>query len=303
MSRNQLEVRICGLQRSGNHAIIEWIINQHQGTRICFLNNVRHGNHNPFDTSEQILVHNFEEFPKGKMEEVTEALKTASKDLLIYSYEDDRRKIINNESFWNSVYSPEFEQERQSYLGDSAKFIDILIVRDPYNFFASRLKRIDGLTGVKDIGFIINSLKEIMREAIQIEADPNGTNLVIKYNQWFSDKQYRKSLSEQLGGKFDDSSLDQVSSVGGGSSFDGTRFNSKKKLKLQDLWHKREKLLRPETYQRLRDYWDRLFLNGARDMKVMERWKNIEDERMEKILTDPDIAELSKQLFGDLLKV
>lgn len=99
MKRNKLEIRVCGLQRSGNHAIINWIIGQHKKEKICFLNNVRHGDYNPFFTAKQIFVYNIDGLNDGRIQkqiirdnpEVLETLSCINKGLLLYSYEDDNR--------------------------------------------------------------------------------------------------------------------------------------------------------------------------------------------------------------------
>jgi len=306
MVKNKLEIRICGLQRSGNHAITNWIINQYRGSRICFLNNVRHGDYNPFHTREQVYLYNFKGFPNGmafpnRGVRIPDELIKSSKDVLIYSYEDDRRKLVDGMPFLRGVYSKEFEARRGEYLGESERFLDVVVVRDPYNLLASRIKRIDKLTGINDVQLIIEFIKEILYEAIMFEEekDPKSKKLIIKYNQWFSDKNYRRFLSEKIGGKFNDSSLHEVLSVGGGSSFDGVNFG---KLKIQDLWYKRRKLLQVETYQNIGSYLSRFFPRRTEEMQVLERWKVIEDSQMEAIFSDPEVAELSKRLFGDILK-
>ncbi|MGK7889293.1 MAG: hypothetical protein AB4042_08155 [Leptolyngbyaceae cyanobacterium] len=298
MGRNKLEIRVCGLQRSGNHAIINWIRGQYQGAKTCFLNNVRHGAYDPFCHATQVFTYNFAEFPDGRVREfLSQDLKSMDKDLLIYSYEDDRYQVKKNTGIIDSFYHKEFEDNRTTYLGDSQHFIDILVVRDPYNLIASRLKQIDKLTGVKDINLIIDFSKDTLRKATDFEKNQDANKIVIKYNQWFSDKDYRQQLSQQLGGNFNDSSLGEVSSTGGGSSFDGTRFN--KKLRLQDIPRKWKKLFQLRTYKNLGDYWYSFM--GAKQMKTLDRWKSIDEPIMQKILTDPEISELSTSLFGDIL--
>jgi hypothetical protein len=47
LPRNALELRVYGLMRSGNHAIIEWILGLFPAAKTCFLNNVDHGNKDP----------------------------------------------------------------------------------------------------------------------------------------------------------------------------------------------------------------------------------------------------------------
>ena len=53
---NFLEIRVIGLMRSGNHAIIDWIQQQYAGHSICFLNNVKHGEIDPYTNYTNISL-------------------------------------------------------------------------------------------------------------------------------------------------------------------------------------------------------------------------------------------------------
>ena len=44
---NEIEIRVLGLQRSGNHALITWITAQYPKKSWCFLNNIKHGDYDP----------------------------------------------------------------------------------------------------------------------------------------------------------------------------------------------------------------------------------------------------------------
>ena len=308
MKRNKIEVRVCGLQRSGNHAIIDWIMGQFVDQKVCFLNNVLHGNHDPFLTASQIFTYKLDGFLDGRLEtknlnesqrrEVREKLKLTEKDVVIYSYEDDLSKIGNLNSFLESVYCQDFEAQREIYMGRSACFYDVIIVRDPYNFFASRLKRLHERTGIKDVDKILLFWKEIAREAESAKQFEDSGKIVISYNDWFSNKIYRKQLCKKIDGYFSDSSLKQVSVMGKGSSFDRKKFN--RNLTVADIFSKWHKLLRIRTIDEVNTYLNRLF--GARRMKVLERWKEFaKDERMINIISDEEVRSLSHDLFGKVL--
>lgn len=172
---------------------------------------------------------------------------------------------------------------------------DALIIRDPYNFFASRLKKRNQLSGIKDFDVIVKFWKDIAKEAIRLEEDPEPSKMVLNYNRWFSDKKYRQLLSEKLCGTFDDSAKRVVSSIGGGSSFDDTGFNGS--LTIQDVFSKWKKLFQLDTYRKFDKYLK--MLKGAEEMKVLERWKVVKDSEMEKIIIDEEISTFSQILFGD----
>lgn len=291
MATNELELRVCGIQRSGNHAIISWIIQQFDGKRACFLNNVRHGDHDPYVVAPQRKAYGLDDVPEAQWRE-------APKALLVYSYEDDAKRLTPGAtSLLASAFSPAFEAKRETYLGSSARRLDILILRDPANNFASRLKKLDKLTGVKDLPTIVAFWKELARAALDAEARRDPETLVVRYNQWFADKRYRQQLSRQLGGVFSDATLRQVSEIGGGSSFDKTALSAD--VTVADVFRKWRKIFQPATYTRIPSYVRRL--RGAREMKVMERWREFdEDPRLREMLADPEVQSLSRELFGEL---
>jgi hypothetical protein len=150
--RNFLEIRAYGLMRSGNHAIIEWIQNQFSGEVTCFLNNVKHGEYDPFSYYEQMVLTGVEN------REDAETLRMMKKRLLVYSYEDRRELETANINFYESVFQLGFEKKRLTYLGPSKHRFDLLVIRDPFNFLASRLKLIQvrgPQGGVRDFTLIV----------------------------------------------------------------------------------------------------------------------------------------------------
>jgi hypothetical protein len=91
--------------------------------------------------------------------------------------------------------------------------------------------------------------------------------MVIVYDKWVQDKQYRKKIVADLDlPKFTDAGFKDVPQNCGGSSFDGLEFNGK-----------------------------------ADEMKVLERWKEYEnDEGFIKVLDDySDIVRMSDQVCGE----
>jgi hypothetical protein len=182
-------------------------------------------------------------------------------------------------------------------LGKSVQTIDVIVIRDPYNFLASRLKKLDQLTGIKDIDTIVAFWKELAREAIVVEQHPENSRVVVNYNRWFSDKDYRQHLCKRFYGNFSDYSLRRVPRSGGGSSFDEKTFDGN--LSVRDVLHKWNKLLQLRTYRKVGSYLKRL--QGARQMKVLERWREMkQDRRLVKLLEDRELIQLSRKIFGEI---
>jgi hypothetical protein len=243
---NEQEVRMVGLRRSGNHAIINWIRKQCTGT-IKHLNNIPI-NQNPY---RFLYFH----YPKAELqrEAVGNFLK---KDWLLYSYEDYSLEEINNS---------EIEKNHDLYLGKSAVRYDIVILRDPFNLMASRLKK--NYITVKTpntnvIDLWINHAKEFTGETNQLK----NNKIVVNYNQWFMDIDYRRELTSQLKIDFTDAGVDQVKSYGGGSSFDGENLDGK-----------------------------------ATKMDVLNRYKMFrEHPEYKKLLENEELLEYSYRIFGDI---
>lgn len=250
---NQFELRVIGMSRSGNHAIIHWLLNQAPG-RSCFLNCVE-GKTNPFVSARPLhrdglpYAVNYPEFSwdrelRGNF---------SQKDLLIHSYEDN---------FLGYVCHPLFEQHHDQWVGPSRRRYDVLILRDPFNLFASRLRA----------GFSHLSLRttariwqQHAREFLGQRHHLNQPRILINYNRWATERSYRQQLAEQLGLPFTDVGIHTVHKTAGGSSFDGLRYNGE-----------------------------------AGQMKVLERWKAYQADPTYRQLFDPTLVDLSQRIFGSL---
>ncbi|NEP74518.1 MAG: hypothetical protein F6K25_22760 [Okeania sp. SIO2G4] len=54
-----------------------------------------------------------------------------------------------------------------------------------------------------------------------------NNKVVIDYNKWFADVNYRQQLSSQLNFEFSDAGINEVKGYGGGRSFDKLSFQGK----------------------------------------------------------------------------
>ncbi|MDT0644190.1 hypothetical protein RM553_15240 [Zunongwangia sp. F363] len=229
------EFRVVGLSRSGNHAIINWILNQING-RYCYLN-CTEPKHNPFLTarplSEEGKVYqtNIPDF-NLKQEQAGEF---SQKDYLLYNHED---------CFLGPLQKTEKKGINENWLGASREKRNVLILRDPFNLFASRIKA--GLLrghypghGAKPIS--VQTLQRIYKQHARefLNNKYLKNKVLINYNSWTSSASYRKEVAEKLGISFSDEGLREVTKVAGGSSFDGTRFSGEAhKMNLHDRWKK-----------------------------------------------------------------
>jgi hypothetical protein len=201
---NAIDLRCLGMRRSGNHAIIEWLIDAvkavHGPGSTAHLNDIalgvngyrsRHQYPAPIDTADytkEMRIRRFRNFGK-----------TA---LLVRSYEDftlERFKV----------------KEPQKYYGLSEASSDAIIIRDPFNLFASRIKsgKIGTKSGISQIDLYLDHFRGHLEDQ---------SLLPMYYNRWLAKPEYRDELLTALGLQAGHDLTLISSPRGGGSSFVGS---------------------------------------------------------------------------------
>jgi hypothetical protein len=185
----------------------------------------------------------------------------AKKGTLIYNYEDcDFRELESRTA----------DAQEDEWLGKGPRE-DLLIVRDPFNLIASRLRWARGKkwTPSLDQFPLFRELwkayaREFLRETRYLK-----NPICVSYNHWFCSRKYRDELGGRLGFQNRDRGLEEVAKWG------------------PTIWG---------------DSFDELKLDGmAQRMKVLERWKDyVDDEFFRAQFTDPELLELSERIFGPL---
>jgi hypothetical protein len=254
MQFNNTAIRVHGLQRSGNHAIMNWIAAQSAG--ICVVLNDCEPRTNPFDSMQEYceysdgslvtLSHTWDHTSRG----LARAGIPQRRNLLIHSYED---KELSG------------DRVPESWIGSSDSQFEVLIIRDPLNFFASRLRIWDKLTGLKERHLVAELWKKYAREALGLTSvlEP-ALRVLIDFGKWKSDVGYRRHIAAKLKIAFSDRGIDSLVEIGPGSSFDSF------------------------------DYQTR-----ASEMAVNERWKSaIAEDVYKSMLADGELQDLSVRLFG-----
>ncbi|MDT0676619.1 hypothetical protein [Autumnicola musiva] len=254
------EFRIIGLSRSGNHAIINWIINQLNG-KYCFLN-CTEPKYNPFLTARplteegEVYQTNIENFDLEKERQGN----FTSKDYLLYNHEDCFLGPLEKTN----------KSQHKIWVGNSLHQRNIIILRDPFNLFASRIK--SGLLrghypghGGKPISILTlqRIYKQHAREFLNGKYLKN--KVLINYNSWTSSSQYRRQIAQDLEISFSDEGFNEVTEVAGGSSFDGTSFSGK-----------------------------------AQKMNLHDRWKKFAEDKEYWAMFDSEMIELTKKIFGNI---
>jgi len=165
----------------------------------------------------------------------------------------------------------EFEKEakKNPWANTYGRRVILYSLRDPFNMLASWLKNWEKVEkGTKrernDYLYrqIIPEWKALAREALKETSILPDSSVFVSYNQWFSDVNYRKDLVFKLGLSLKDKKINYVSRRGGGSSFSGHR--KKRGTKLD----------------------------------VLNRWSFYKNNKAYMRLFDPELRELSRELFN-----
>ena len=217
---NDTELAVYGLKRSGNHVIINWIFRNHPGA-VCFLNHIPPRLHfNPYLSFGQSFLKNGAEVTNFPPELRSKVWRTdrwhrqhPHLDCLIHSYEDRPLEELTAD--------PLRGVEHDRVLGRSGRRLSVLVLRDPFNTVASRMRRRDRLP----LEGFIELWKSYAREFAG-DTDFLPDRVAISYNRWCVDAPYRSALAGRLG-LSGDMGVNDVPVVGGGSSFDAVAFDGK----------------------------------------------------------------------------
>ena len=200
----QREYCVVGMRRSGQHAIVRWIMRQLPGHSL-FLNDLDPGEApGSFRQPEQRLLDRY------YVEGAECPIPTHSRvDNLVYNHED----------------SPFAAAPPHVLPADSRHFQRILVLRDPFNLFASRYffwVRMDPAAPRwrwDDTPLWANHANR----HLELERQPPAGVTLILLERWQSDAEYRRRVARQLGLNFTDAGHKDVDHIG--STFDLHRFS------------------------------------------------------------------------------
>lgn len=270
--RNGFELRVFGQRRSGHHAIIGWLGSQF-GDGNIFLNDCcafvdpfrTHVNTLPFIRRYPAFVNHgsegrsqYEPFHDTVGAEAgrAEQLRLLAKPRLITSFED-----FNLECYERHIVQP-------ADVGDSARRVNLLVLRDPFNLLASVIRDRGGEISTWKYAGICSIWKQYAREALN-ETSFLENKICVLYDHWFGDRQYRDQLARQFGLTNCDMGLLTVPPNGRGSSFDGLQFDGK-----------------------------------AQEMSVLVRWREFAHEaHFWSLFSDAEMGRLALAHFKDVVSV
>lgn len=217
-------LRTFGMRRSGNHAIINWLLrNAHMGS--IFLNNCSVGR--PARRTWRSIEVNGRRANITKGDPISRATSKARDGaLVIVSYED---------------FSPDPDEMDAAVTADMAHHEvthEVLFYRDFMNWSASLLKKIqsnDDLDTLDCLRIMMVSLEKY-REMLRLITQAKTLGVVpVNYDRWLTRPVYREKVLETLGLPCKDNSLGKVQPYGGGSSFQKEAVNASE-LKSDQRW-------------------------------------------------------------------
>lgn len=270
-------IQLFGLRRSGNHAVLSWIMSGLDG-RVLHLNEITCAR--PYQCFWRARAKGFSRWELHRksikvvgrggvnrhlpahlfrrdcgeqsvaISDLDPDIANVPKDALLLSYEDwelDHPKVPR-------LLRP---TERGAERGASA--YRILLLRDPFNLFASLLhsERMTAENG----GYYVRAWKQYAREYLGESHHLGGKLIRVRYDLWRDSGDERVRIRRELDLPEDDTVFAEVARTGGGSSFDGVA---------QD----------------------------AREMRTGERWKRLADDGFYRGLFDEELRTLSARVFG-----
>jgi hypothetical protein len=165
---------------------------------------------------------------------------------------DFKMCLFNFEDQWVRKTQKKFLEWSQSVFAfDSV--ISIVLVRDPYNLFASRSQD-------KRIKLFGEEAKTLYKSHINTAMN-NEDFVDINYNSWFADKKYRKLLTDRLNIPFTDEGLNDIVWPGK-STFNGSDYDGKaQEMKVLERWKQLgddfiDEEMDEELRQYAKDYFD-----------------------------------------------
>jgi hypothetical protein len=170
--------RILSMKRSGHHAIMDWLANNME-YNVYLKNNI---------TVEKNTIRKLNEHKY-------------SKNILFYNIEDYDHNQHNN------VYLENLNIQKENHQ-------NLIIIRDPLNLFASRIKRNTNRIFFNDYFLSLYQQHFNLMKSMDY----------INYNQWLHDKNYLLKLKKEFN-LFDIKKINKISKFGIGSSFDGFNKN------------------------------------------------------------------------------
>lgn len=225
---NDQVIRVYAMQRSGHHAVIQWMMINGR-TPSAFLNDCRPGT-NPYTSANTACSL----IPASDLAAAQLGAFTY-KSLLICSYEDVLLDAAAPTSDCDAI---------TAWVGSTRRLMDVIVLRDPFNLFASKYYwAIRGSRWAPTMAAIeaLPSLwKGYAREFLGATSYLNSSVIRVNYNTWFRDAEYRRVLADRIDISRADEGREMVARWGPnvwGDSFDNMTYDGRAThMRVLDRW-------------------------------------------------------------------
>jgi hypothetical protein len=218
------QIHVWHLRRTGGHGVIDWLMGHHDGHKL-------HHNQALPQNAASVQV------PHGQT-----ALHFGNPALPLF-------ELVSFEDLPLDHRAAQLVRPQRT----------VLLLRDPFNTFASRLQRIRQDPAQARLLAIIPALwKRYAHEFLEPHYLPDAVR--INFNRWYLSADYRKTVSERLGWHFTDRG-----------------FGSK----------------RGWVFSHGSSFGD----NDPTNLDLLNRWKTFQDDKEFRSYLDDEVCELSKRIF------
>ena len=219
--------KFFGLQRSGNHAVINWLIGLNQENTL-FFNMVKPGK----DLLDKPSPVSLPEGTRAYVQRVN-GKRVLQPEHLDWFNEKGGNLLLGYENYPLGQFSNNLLNKPViDRFGKPVNEVNILVLRNPFNMLpsAEKMLRRDllGKDG-KDEKWLYNALNrrlQMWRTYAFLHLNPEtyarGNFVSIIFDKWVEDVGYRDEIAIKLGYQNHDLFIDFVSDAGKGSSFSGT---------------------------------------------------------------------------------
>lgn len=261
--RQETEIRVFAQARSGHHAIIGWMAHLFPQPSF-YLNDsgpfsdpyLTHADSMPFTEQHSCFIKH------GLEARISRLPYWESTDSKIQFWRDQfkHQLICNYEDFNFTCYADHILHP--VHVGKSSKKINVIVIRDPFNYFASLLMHTETVPAEKLVR--MKSLwKQTAREIVG-ETCFIPDKICILYNRWFSDRQYRNDIALQFGltnTDETDKGIQKVSCTGDGSSFRLIEGGPGPRMKVLNRWehYVKNKSFWQNFDEEMYPYWTHMF--------------------------------------------
>jgi len=242
-------ITVYGMKRGGQHGFSNWLMSQFRDGYGLYLND-RELFGDPLVVRYYDVWGDFCSVPLSKIREV-------EKDVVIVGMEDKHMTHIVS----RDVFPGAFREK----LGPITAEYSVLLIRDPFNLFASRKRWVE--TRGRWLGrnaMDVELWKEHAREYLGLTNHLPAKPIRLCYNFWYLSEAYRRAICSLLGIEgFSDDAFTAMSLVGN-NTWDGVKYRGKTSL-----------------------------------MPVLSRWKHYKLNREYMSLFDGEVLEFAERIFVD----